>query len=351
MGKRTNTAVWMENQSRWQIKVQKDGERRTFYSRKKGRVGQREANAKADAWLDDGIGKVQRFEKAWDLFIADQKGRVSASALHPIQSMGKVWILPAVGSKKLDSVTEAHLQQIINAAHQSGKSKKTLMDMRTNIKAFYKFCRKAKLSTMIPEDIMIPQSAPKVGKEILQPEHLRLLIEESRRDPDLAPYVLQALTGLRPGELLGLRKSDRRGNYIFVQRSINERGEITAGKTENARRRVLLVGDALTAWDSICREADENDLFLGISQKTYRYRLARFCQDQKLGYTVTPYGLRHTFVSIAKTLPAGLVKEQVGHSASMDTYGIYGHAIDADESLLGAALQGVFSALFGQSGL
>ena len=89
MGKRTNTAVWMEKQGRWQIKVQKDGERRTFYSTKKGRVGQREANAKADAWLDDGIGKVQRFEKAWELFLADQKGRVSASALHPIQSMGK----------------------------------------------------------------------------------------------------------------------------------------------------------------------------------------------------------------------------------------------------------------------
>lgn len=345
MGKRTNTAVWMEKQSRWQIKVQKDGERRTFYSSKKGRAGQREANAKADAWLDEGIGKVQRFEKAWELFIADQKGRVSASALHPIQSAGDVWILPAVGNKKLDSVTEAHLQQIINAAHQSGKAKKTLLNIRATLKAFYKFCRKAKLSTMIPEDIMIPQSAPKIGKEILQPEHLRLLIEESRRDPDLAPYVLQALTGLRPGELLGLRKSDRRGNYIFVQRSINERGEITAGKTENARRRVLLVGDALTAWDSICRETDENDLFLGVSQKAYRNRIVRFCRNHDLGYTVTPYGLRHTFVSIAKTLPAGLVKEQVGHSVSMDTYGVYGHAVAADEAMLGAALQGAFSAL------
>lgn len=36
--KRTNTAVWMEKQKRWQIKVQKDGERRTFYSFKPGRT-------------------------------------------------------------------------------------------------------------------------------------------------------------------------------------------------------------------------------------------------------------------------------------------------------------------------
>lgn len=55
MGRRTNTAQWLPNQNRWQIKVQKDGVRKTFTSAKPGRTGQREANAKADAWLDEGI--------------------------------------------------------------------------------------------------------------------------------------------------------------------------------------------------------------------------------------------------------------------------------------------------------
>lgn len=55
MGKRVNTAVWLEKQQRWQIKVQKDGVRRTFTSSKPGRTGQREVNRKADAWLDEGI--------------------------------------------------------------------------------------------------------------------------------------------------------------------------------------------------------------------------------------------------------------------------------------------------------
>lgn len=47
MGRRTNTAQWLPNQKRWQIKVQKDGQRRTFTSAKPGRTGQREANRKA----------------------------------------------------------------------------------------------------------------------------------------------------------------------------------------------------------------------------------------------------------------------------------------------------------------
>ena len=56
MSKRTNTAQWEEKYQRWRIAVQKDGVRKQFYSSTPGRTGQREANAKADRWLDDGIG-------------------------------------------------------------------------------------------------------------------------------------------------------------------------------------------------------------------------------------------------------------------------------------------------------
>ena len=55
MKKRVNTAFWVEKESRWCIAVQKNGTRKRFYSSTPGRTGQREANAKADAWLDDSI--------------------------------------------------------------------------------------------------------------------------------------------------------------------------------------------------------------------------------------------------------------------------------------------------------
>lgn len=38
------------------------------------------------------------------------------------------------------------------------------------------------------------------------------------------------------------------------------------------------------------------------------------------------YELRHTFVSIAQNLPEGQLRRLVGHSRSMDTYGVYAHA-------------------------
>ena len=80
MSKRTNTAVWQEAYSRWRVAVQKDGQRRYFYSSTPGRTGQREANRKADAWLEDGIGaKVGRVEDVYKLWIEGLKQTTSAS--------------------------------------------------------------------------------------------------------------------------------------------------------------------------------------------------------------------------------------------------------------------------------
>ena len=53
--KRTNTARGIESAKRWQINEQKDDVRKTFTSAKPGRTGQREANKKADDWLENGL--------------------------------------------------------------------------------------------------------------------------------------------------------------------------------------------------------------------------------------------------------------------------------------------------------
>lgn len=84
---RVNTAVWLPNQNRWQIKVQKDGVRKTFTSAKPGRTGQREANHKADLWLDEGISSTRLLvETAYVNWIAEVKMTTSQSNWKPIES-------------------------------------------------------------------------------------------------------------------------------------------------------------------------------------------------------------------------------------------------------------------------
>ena len=78
--------------------------------------------------------------------------------------------------------------------------------------------------------------------------------------------------------------------------------------------------------------------------KRFELHLARYCTHNGIP-VCTPYELRHTFVSIAKVLPAGLVKSLVGHSQDMDTFGVYGHELEGDTQQQVNALNSVFSRL------
>lgn len=129
MGKRTNTAVWMEKYNRWQVNVQKDGTRKSFTSSKPGRTGQREANAKADAWLDDGIENPnRRVSDLLDEYLRNKEEKTSFSNYRKEKYHVESYIRPAIGSKKISSLNNYDLQEILDKAfrttnHKTGDNK------------------------------------------------------------------------------------------------------------------------------------------------------------------------------------------------------------------------------------
>ena len=86
---------------------------------------------------------------------------------------------------------------------------------------------------------------------------------------------------------------------------------------------------------------DEESVFCIKSEQFYYYRWRIYCRVNEL-QAVSPYELRHTFVSVVKTLPAGEIKPLVGHSADMDTFGVYGHALTGDAENTAQAVNSVF---------
>nr|DAN41386.1 MAG TPA: hypothetical protein [Caudoviricetes sp.] len=69
-------------------------------------------------------------------------------------------------------LTDQDLQEVINNAYTAGRSRKVLKLLAADMRAFCKYCRKAKLSAYIPEDLKIPAGARYKGKTILQPADL-----------------------------------------------------------------------------------------------------------------------------------------------------------------------------------
>ena len=93
MTKRTSSAKWIKARGFWRIDVQKDGIRKSFYSNQPGRAGQREANAKADAWLEFGTqGRSIRCTQAVEAFLELKQASVGRSQYEQLESLSRLYI-------------------------------------------------------------------------------------------------------------------------------------------------------------------------------------------------------------------------------------------------------------------
>lgn len=369
MSTRTNTATWDEKRGHWRISVQKDGERKNFYSSTPGRTGQREANKKADRWLEgrqiERHLRVKQAVQEYKEYLAQlqctkrgipfDKEKINSRMLGSSQLVvGALenWLVPVCGNKPLEALNDGDVQRAIDKAAASGKAKKTIANIRSGITAFVKHYRRQGMTTYRPDDVTIPPSARSRGKTILQPDELRVLMTSdtgaSRNAAITEPFVhafrLQVLTGMRPGEIIGLewRDVDLNQNIVHVRRSVNVRGETTLGKNENAIRDIRLPARARKELleQKLLHGSDES-VFPIWSERQYRDHLTRYCTQNGIT-VVTPYELRHTFVSMCQSLPEGDLRAIVGHSKSMDTYGVYAHDVDGHGASVTAQIDEIF---------
>lgn len=369
MSKRTNAAAWVESAHRWQIKVQKDGVRRMFVSATPGRKGKREAEVKADAWLaaaDGGADPFCRLEEVYPLWLASVQQRTSQSNWRPIESRWRTHVLPVLGRKRLDRLTEGDWQDLVDAIYAEGKSKKSLQLYCADIRALYKWLRIHGYTEMRLEQLKPPKGARGRQRTVVQPDGLRVLFASDVStfrgqpcvDPLVRAYRFAVAAGLRPGELRGLQWRDipgYRGSktawgalvgaQVWIRRSINIHDEITEGKNENAQRSFVMFGLLVDLLKEQHRYTGKAEYIFPIeSTRTFYGAWQRYCGANGIPRT-SLYELRHTFVSIVKVLPAGEVQPWVGHSQDMDTFGVYGHALTGEASRAAADIAALYSRL------
>lgn len=363
MGKRTNSAVWLEKYHRWQIKVQKDGVRRTFTCPIDGRKGQRDCHAKADEWLDDNLEntdkKISVLFKAW---YAELEARTGYAHCQKTKSIYNTWVDKAIGHKKAGSITEQNLQDIIIDAHRQGKSKKTLKNIRGVLTGLMKFLRKCKASKLMPEDLIVPKDAPVGQRKVLDVPDLIILfqIDETvfkgkiMKEWYINAYRFHAVVGLRPGEMLAIQiKRDIIDGYLYIRESLNSDNILTNGKNENALRKIFITplmqslidaqmeqyrkSGIITPYLFATEEGDQT------TQYIYRDRWKKFKKHNQLP-DCTPYEFRHTFTSICKEkdVPEEKVKLILGHTTKMPSYETYGQELDDSKRTAAMAVEQAF---------
>lgn len=328
------TAKW--DGRRWRLRICENGKVKCYTSSTPGRKGKKEVEDKAQAGARL-TGSV-RFCDAWTKYMEEVEHMTGPENYTNTESIGRLYLLPVLGQYRLPDLTLNDFQEILwKVTKKNGEplAKKSLSNIRGVMVNFNKFCIRSGIMTISLSELRLPKSAKKVGKEILQPDQARRLFADFEDDWYIHLWRFLLATGCRPGEALGLMWSDIDNGLISINRAVNYRGRITEGKNENAKRTLAL--------NSILEQI-LND------QKTKTWRLKSdfvFCNHagkhalqtstknswdairKELGTHASPYALRHTFVSyMAQTLPEQALRDLLGHSVNMDTYGVYKHAVN-----------------------
>jgi integrase len=228
--------------------------RRTIYSRSYKEVERKLAEARGDAAkglvFDADNLKVGEYLGRW---LADSvAGTVRPTTFERYEQIVRSHIRPALGRLKLKNVTPAHVRGLYREKLEAGLSPRTVQYVHVTL---HKALKQAVADGLIPRNATEAVKPPQVRREEihpLTPEQTKQLFEAAKGDRLEALYVLAVTTGLRQGELLGLKWEDvdLEAGTLRVRRTLTtaKGGPVlSAPKTRSSRRTVKLSQTALEA--------------------------------------------------------------------------------------------------------
>lgn len=351
-------AVWNADRGRWECRVQQDGKRRTFTSTAMGRRGRDEAERKAAAWIAGDEAEDPVFSDAWARYLRRVRRETGTDNAFKTESIGRNWLLPSLHGVRLSRIKPAQLQSILDSAVDAGRSKRTCGNIRSVITSFSRWTEDYGMTMCSVDRLSVSRKAPVGERKILQPAQVRQLLTDEDAGWYGNAFKLLVLTGLRRGELAALEWDDISADgVVHITKSVNHLREITPGKTKNARRVVQLTPAAMAVLDSQREQLREHlfegqlvfpTIISGEANGNAIYKAwQRYCE--KRGISCSLHELRHTYISLVQyDMPAELLKAQVGHSKSMDSTAVYGHAVAGAAQRAAGITKGVFDKILNE---
>ena len=339
------TPRWDTKKNRWVLDVCVDGIRKQFTSAQEGRKGLKEVNTKYQAWLMNETTGVKTVDQVAKQYFDDLQARRGLNCPTYIQYEGyyRLHIAPKLGKYKMNKVSLRMWQSVLNEARgqKAPLSKKVLSNIMALINSLVKYGYQNFECDLLRGKLFVPTGHPTKEKAILTKTEVRKIFAYESNKIYYPLFCWLLVTGMRPGEGLGLQIGDIEGDEIRIKRSVNAQGIITQGKNENAKRVIPLGSTAKRILEETIQrnkdlKLDTEWIFCsdegGIgSQSTMRNHWNELKAELGLNKEVTCYGLRHTFVSLMKgVLPDQVIKDIVGHSLSMRTFETYGHITESE---------------------
>jgi integrase len=285
-----------------------------------------------DSWLSDSV-----------------RGTVRPSTFERHEGIIRLHIKPSLGRVGLKKLTPAHVRGLHREKLDAGLAPATVRKIHSTL---HKALSQAVSDGIVPRnaaDVKAPRPTPEEMQPLSEAE-ARAFLDTARGDRFEPLYMLAISTGLRRGELLGLRWKDvdlERGTLRVGRALVREAGRHVLGetKTRRGRRQINLTPRAVSTLKAHCKKQLEEKIKL-----TGLHRDHGLIFATRVGTPINPenlvnrsfkplleraslpeirfHDLRHTCATLllGRGVHPKLVQELLGHATiamTLDTYSHY----------------------------
>lgn len=290
------------------------------------------------------VRALPTFSQVADDWLSSKKPNIRHSTYEQYHGHLKIHLKPYFRRLKINQVNFDAAESFKRHCLKKGVSAPTLRKVLINLGAIVTYAVRMRYVDYNPvRDIEKPKgtSGNPDSREmvILKPAEIRALLDNARDERDRVLFMTAALTGLREGELIGLKWGDLDWSnaQLLVRRTFNH-GRFCDPKSKTSRRRVDLAPELireLKKWRLACPPSELDLVFpntigrpenaAGMLYRSFFPALTRAKLPR-----IRFHQLRHTFASllIDQGEHPKYIQNQLGHSSIQVTMDIYGHLME-----------------------
>jgi integrase len=358
-------SVTKRGKTSWRIKFETgtsaNGERITRYETVHGsRRDAENALAKRLNELTEGryvapaVDTVESYARHWIDNIAPATR--SAITIERYQTQLRTHIIPGLGSIALQKLDGAAIDRFYASRRQMGLAPLTLRHVHSLLGQILKSAIKAKKLTRSPiADIETKPKCKRRDKiEVLDEAELAALLDVLKGHWLYGPTLLAASTGLRRGEVCGLRWQDldlNKGTLEVAQAAEIVGGELRmkTPKTARSARTIKMPPALVVELERHRREQLEQRLKLGLGGRPELVFTSPLGEVLNPDYVteafvkkvagaglkpITFHGLRHTHITLLlkSGVPVHVVSARAGHAKPSITLDTYSHLLGGEDN-------------------
>jgi integrase len=300
-------------------------------------------------------------------YLEARRHEIRPSTWTRAEELVRLHITPAIGRVKLANLTPGHVQRLIADRLTAGYSPRTVQQIHGLLRHALKRAQRWGLVGQKVAALVDPPRIPRRRMSFLDEDQVRRFLAAVDEDRLRALYVLAITTGMRQGELFGLRWAD----VDLPNRRLSVRGTLTGNdrdgpvitETKTGRNRQILLTDLGT--DALQRhrvnqleerlragsEWVDHDLVFtnelgrplhvsNLTTRSFRRALERAGLPQ-----IRFHDLRHTAATLmlGRGVHPKVVSEMLGHAQISITLDLYSHVTPTMQATAVEALDDVLA--------